>query len=155
MRVPMPYWLFTTTNTTGSFQSAAMFMDSYSTPWLSAPSPKKATLTPAGLLVLHGKAAAQGDGDVGADDGVGAHVAQRRVGDVHGAALARAVAFRAAEDLREHAAGVRAARQEDAVAAVVGGEARPRPPWRSPAPAPTPSSPTERWNMEPAVSPRR
>ena len=27
-RVPMPYWLFTTANRTGSFQRAAMFSDS-------------------------------------------------------------------------------------------------------------------------------
>ena len=40
-----PYWLFSQTYSTGSFQSAAMFIDSYSWPWPRAPSPKKATAT--------------------------------------------------------------------------------------------------------------
>ena len=43
--VASAYLLFSHTNRTGSFQILARFMDSWSTPWLVAPSPKKATLT--------------------------------------------------------------------------------------------------------------
>src|SRR2546421_267925 len=39
------YWLFSHTNTTGSFQMAAMLSPSWNAPLLLAPSPKKATLT--------------------------------------------------------------------------------------------------------------
>src|SRR3972149_883802 len=41
MRVPMAYWLFSHTNSTGSFHTEAMFMVSWNVPWLLAPSPRK------------------------------------------------------------------------------------------------------------------
>ena len=37
--VPMPNWLLITMKTTGSFHSAARFIDSPKVPWLVAPSP--------------------------------------------------------------------------------------------------------------------
>ncbi len=37
----MPYRLFSHTNSTGSFHSAAMFSVSWNTPWLLAASPRK------------------------------------------------------------------------------------------------------------------
>ncbi len=41
----MPYWLFSQTKITGSFQIAAMLSDSWKAPSLLAPSPKKQTVT--------------------------------------------------------------------------------------------------------------
>ena len=43
--VPMPYWLLTTRNTTGSFHSAARFIVSPNVPWLEAPSPNMQSVT--------------------------------------------------------------------------------------------------------------
>jgi hypothetical protein len=43
--VPIPYWLLTTTNTIGSFHSAARFMVSPNVPWFEAPSPNMHTVT--------------------------------------------------------------------------------------------------------------
>ena len=37
--VPIPNWLLMTMNTTGSFHSAARFIDSPKVPWFEAPSP--------------------------------------------------------------------------------------------------------------------
>ena len=39
------YWLFSQTNTMGSFQTEAMFSDSWNSPSAAAPSPKKHTVT--------------------------------------------------------------------------------------------------------------
>src|SRR3954465_9768566 len=39
------YWLFSQTNTTGAFQTAAMLSASWNAPMLVVPSPKKQTLT--------------------------------------------------------------------------------------------------------------
>ena len=67
-----------------------------------------------------------GEGRPGADvdgrahDPVGAQHAVGHVGDVHGAALAAAVAVDAAVELGEHALGVAAPGQQVAVAAVAG-----------------------------------
>ena len=62
-------------------------------------------------------------GNAAADDGIGAEMAQPHVGDVHRAALAGAIAVGLAGDLRHHALGIGTAGDEDAVAAVMGGEA--------------------------------
>ena len=43
--VPIPYWLLTTRNTTGSFQSAARFIVSPNVPWFEAPSPNMQSVT--------------------------------------------------------------------------------------------------------------
>ena len=43
--VESAYWLFSQTKITGSFHTAARLSDSWKTPWLEAPSPKKATAT--------------------------------------------------------------------------------------------------------------
>src|SRR3954471_13288411 len=45
MGVYSMYWLFSQTNTTGAFQTAAMFRASWNAPMLVVPSPKKQTLT--------------------------------------------------------------------------------------------------------------
>ncbi len=45
MAVPIPNRLFSTTYTTGSFQSAAMFSDSWNAPMFTAASPKKTSVT--------------------------------------------------------------------------------------------------------------
>jgi hypothetical protein len=50
-------------------------------------------------------------------------LAEAHIGDVHRSALAAAIAVRLACDLRQHAGRLRAARDEDAVAAMMGGEA--------------------------------
>ena len=39
------YWLFSQTNTTGAFQTAAMFSASWNAPMFVVPSPKKQTAT--------------------------------------------------------------------------------------------------------------
>ena len=87
-----------------------------------APSPKKATDTEPSRLRLLDSAGADHRRDAAADDGVGAEMAELHVGDMHGAALAVAVAIHLAGDLGHHALGVGAAGEEDAVAAMVGGE---------------------------------
>src|SRR5207302_6427777 len=43
--VDSAYWLFSHMKTIGSFQTAARLRDSCTTPWLDAPSPKKAMTT--------------------------------------------------------------------------------------------------------------
>ena len=41
----MPYWLFVTMKTTGSFHSAARFIVSPNVPWFEAPSPNVQSVT--------------------------------------------------------------------------------------------------------------
>src|SRR5512132_4022154 len=43
--VDSAYWLFSHMKMMGSFQTAARLSDSWTTPWLEAPSPKNATTT--------------------------------------------------------------------------------------------------------------
>ena len=43
--MPIEYWLFSQMNTTGSFHSAASETPSWKAPWLTAPSPKKHSVT--------------------------------------------------------------------------------------------------------------
>ncbi len=62
-------------------------------------------------------------GDAAADNGVGAEMADAHVRDMHRSALAAAIAVGLARDLRQHAGRLRAARDENAVAAMMGGEA--------------------------------
>ena len=45
MQVLRPYWLFSQTQTIGSFMTAAMLSDSWNAPMLAAASPKKQTTT--------------------------------------------------------------------------------------------------------------
>ena len=69
-----------------------------------------------------GHGGADGEGDAGADDAVGAEHALGHVRDVHGAALALVGAGGALEDLGHHAPDVDALGDAVAVAAVGGGE---------------------------------
>src|SRR6218665_4004293 len=85
VEVDMPYWLFSHTNTTGSFQRAAMFRLSWKAPSLFAPSPKKQATT---------------------HDAVGAQVAGGHIGNVHRAATAPAVPAVLAKELGEHVFGL-------------------------------------------------
>ena len=66
---------------------------------LEAPSPKKLTATRSRPQQAERHRAAGGDRDVGADDGVGDHGADREVGEVHLPALAADAAGRLAPDL--------------------------------------------------------
>jgi hypothetical protein len=61
--------------------------------------------------------------DAAADDGIGAEMAEAHVGDVHRSALAATIAIGLARDLRQHPRRLGAARDKDAVAAMMGGEA--------------------------------
>ena len=65
---------------------------------------------------------ADGDGQAGGDDAVGAEDAELRVGDVHGAAAAAVGALGAAHQLGEHAERIEPLGQAVAVAAVGGGD---------------------------------
>ena len=75
VEVDMPYWLFSQTKMTGSFQIAAMFSASWKAPSLLAPSPKKQTVTSSRPEPLGGERRADGDRHAAADDAVGAEVA--------------------------------------------------------------------------------
>ena len=74
------------------------------------------------LAELGAESRAGGDGDAGADDAVGAQVAEFDVGDVHGAALAAAVAGGTAEEFGHHLVHARALGNAVAVAAVGAGD---------------------------------
>ena len=74
------------------------------------------------LLILQGERRAHGDGDASADDPIGAQHTDGEVGDVHGTALALAVAVLAGHQLRKHPLQVRALGDAVAVAAVSGGD---------------------------------
>src|SRR6266851_6535450 len=50
--VDSAYWLFSQTKTTGSFQTVARFIASWTVPCAAAPSPKKQTVTAPVLRVL-------------------------------------------------------------------------------------------------------
>ena len=113
--------MFSQTNSTGSFQIAAMFTASWKAPWFTAPSPKKAAATRPWPEQLARQAGADRERHAGADDRVGAQDPARGVGDVHRAALAAAEARRLREQLGHHAVDVRALGQAVAVAAVGGG----------------------------------
>ena len=91
-------------------------------PCCIAPSPKNATAIEVLLQSFRREPGADDVGDAAADDRVRSEMAERSIGDVHRAALAAAIADLATADLRHHAIGVGAAREEDAVAAVVRGE---------------------------------
>ncbi|MNV46251.1 hypothetical protein D3C71_1380750 [compost metagenome] len=71
---------------------------------------------------FEGMGRAHGDRQAGGDDAVRAQHADRKIGDVHGAALALVVAGGAAKQLAHHARAVGALGQRMAVAAVGGGE---------------------------------
>ena len=114
--------LFSQTSRAGRSQIAARLTASWKAPWLTAPSPKKATATrpwPSRLLESRG---ADRQRQAGADDRVGAEHALGRVGDVHRAALAVADALAAGEELGHHPVDLHAAGQAVAVAAVGGGD---------------------------------
>src|SRR4029077_5027916 len=122
------------------FHTEARFIDSSVVPWLLAPSPKNATLTPPVPLSLAASAVPQsrggarargssvaahgpaGEGRPAADDAVGAEHALGQVGDVHRAALAVAAAGLAAVDLGHHLADVHALGDAVAVAAMGAGD---------------------------------
>ena len=74
------------------------------------------------MLHLDGQAAASGDGDAAAHDGVGAQVALGEVRDVHGAAAALAVAGGLAHQLRQRPVQLRPLSDAVAVAPVGGGD---------------------------------
>ena len=99
-----------------------MLSDSWKVPSFEAPSPKKQTATWPLLRSLADSAAPVAIGDPGADDAVGAQDAQLRPGDVHGAALALAVAGGLAVQLGHHAAHLAALGDDVAVAAVGAGD---------------------------------
>ena len=90
-------WLFSQTNSTGSFQMLAMFSPSWNAPLLTAPSPKNATADAVGLQQLEAVAAAAGLQDARPDDAAGAHHADLGREQVHAAAAPARAAGRAAE----------------------------------------------------------
>ena len=75
------------------------------------------------FLALVGEGGSDRMRDAASDDGIGAEMAEAHVGDVHRSALAAAIAVGLAGDLRQHARRLGPARHEDAVAAMMGGEA--------------------------------
>ncbi len=91
--VPIAYRLFSQQNSTGSFQSAARFSDSWNSPSATAPSPKKQAVTRGRPLQLVGEREADGERQPAADDRVAAVEARRGVEDVHRAAAAAAAAL--------------------------------------------------------------
>ena len=99
-----------------------MFAASWNEPSFDAPSPKNATATFFVFLNFCVNAAPTAIGEAAADDAVGAEHAEFHVADVHAAALAFAVAGRAAEQLGEHAIELAAFRDEVAVPAVRAGD---------------------------------
>ncbi len=90
--------------------------------FVDAPSPKNATATFLVLRNFCGERRADRDRRTAADDAVRAEHAELHVGDVHAAALAFAVAGRAAEQLGEHAVELAALGDEVTVAAVRAGD---------------------------------
>ena len=91
--VPSRRDYFRRQNSTGSFQSAARFIDSWNSPSATAPSPKKQAVTRSPALHLIRERKADGERQPAADDGVAAIEACRRVEKVHGAAAPAAAAF--------------------------------------------------------------
>ena len=81
-------WLFSQTNSTGSFQMLARFSPSWKAPLLTAPSPKNATATLLGLEQLEAVARPGRLQDARPDDAAGAHQADFRGEQVHAAAAA-------------------------------------------------------------------
>ena len=65
---------------------------------------------------------ADGDRQTSSDDPVGAQHADRKIGDVHGTALAAAAAALAPEQLQHHGLGIRTLGDGVAVTAVGGGD---------------------------------
>src|SRR5882724_8824505 len=102
---------------TGNSQSRDKFITSYRRPWPSAPSPKKHTAT-CFVPSVFGKRRARRDAHASAYNCVRSKVAAFRVGDVHRAALAAAIARFLAEQFGEHAVWRRAFGQTMPVAAV-------------------------------------
>ena len=121
-RADIANWLFSQTKTTGSFQIAARFIDSWRMPWFSAPSPKKQTDDPAVPEQLRREPGARRDPHAAADDAVGAEDALLDVGDVHAAALAAGVAGLLPQQLGHHHAHVAALGDAVAVAAMGAGD---------------------------------
>src|SRR6218665_1900815 len=118
VEVDMPYWLFSHTNTTGSFQRAAMFRLSWKAPSLFAPSPKKQATTLGRRSCCRAKAAPTAIGRPPPPTPVGAQVAGGHIGNVHRAATAPAVPAVLAKELGEHVFGLGALGNAMAVAAV-------------------------------------
>lgn len=113
----MPQSLSSTTNTTGSFHTAARLRDSWKAPWLAAPSPVTATAmrisSPAreGERLTQGRWVTLGDDAGAAEVGVG-------VEQVHVPAAALAEPGLAAEDLGGELAQVHAVGDRQVVRAV-------------------------------------
>ena len=119
----MPYWLFSQTKITGSFQIDGHVQRLVERrPRCSPPSPKKQTVDVVAPEPLGRQRRADRDRQAAADDAVGAEVALGHVGDVHRAAAAVAIAVLAAEELGEHAADLGALGDAVAVAAMGRGD---------------------------------
>ena len=114
----MANWLFSQTNSTGSFQMLARFSPSWKAPLFTAPSPKNATATRSVLQQLEAVARAGRLQDARPDDAAGAHHADFGREQVHAAAAAARAAGRAAEQLGDQLARRHALGQRVAVAAV-------------------------------------
>ena len=95
-----------------------MLRHSWNGPALEAPSPKKETATRPLPVHLRREPRAGDDRDAAGDDAVGAEHADAEIGDVHGAALALAVAGLPAVELGHHALEVGALGDAVAVAAM-------------------------------------
>ena len=100
----------------------ARFSDSWNAPSAVAPSPKETDHDLAAAALLDGETDAGGDGQAAADDAVGANDALAEISNVHGAALALAVARRAAKEFGEHIPDVAPLGNDVAVAAVGAGD---------------------------------
>ena len=102
-----PYRLFVMMNTTGAFQTEAMFSASWNVPMFVAPSPKKLEARRSGVSWhLEPDRRTDRDRQAGADDGIGADVAFREVDQVHRAADAARAAGRLAHQLGKRGLGV-------------------------------------------------
>ena len=110
--------LFSQMKTSGTFQSMAMFIASKNSPSHEAPSPKKQSTTCPVFRNWHDRAAPPAIGMWPGDDRVRRDEADRRLGEVHRAALALADTRRAPHQLGHHRHGIDALDQRLAVAAV-------------------------------------
>ena len=112
--------LFSHRKMTGTLRIAAMFTASCQAPSSSAPSPNSATLTWSWPSCLNANAEPDRDGQRPAHRRRRRGEAVRGRGEVERAALAPVDARGLAQDLREHAGRIHAARQQVAVVAVRG-----------------------------------
>ena len=113
--------MFSQNRTTGSFQIDRQVQRLGEDALVDRAVPEEGHRDPVGAIHLRGQRCADGDGDARADDGVLAQQADRRIGEVHRAALPLAAPGALAQQLGHRLPGIKALGDGVAVAAVGAG----------------------------------